>query len=416
MGKLVINGGAPLYGTVTVQGAKNAVLPLMAAAILTDEEVVIDNCPALTDVANMEKILNSLGAKTVRRENTLHIFPQVIDNYEIPSSLAKELRSSIFLLGSVLARTKKAKVSYPGGCDIGLRPIDIHLKSLRDLNVKIDEEHGYIYCNAEHIEGGTIQLDYPSVGATENVILASVFTKGKTVIHNVAREPEIVDLQNFINAMGGKVSGAGSSTIKVVGVSKLHGTRYRTMPDRIVAGTVLTAVATCGGEVRLNDVDPTHLSAILTKLSKTGCNFTLGSDMIVVSKKDRPFAVGNIDTQPYPGFPTDMQAQFLALATVSIGTTVITENIFETRFKHVPELIKMQADVTVKGRTAIVRGVPKLVGAEVYAQDLRGGAALVIAGLKAQGTTTVNNVRYIDRGYENIEHLFSSIGGDVKRV
>ncbi len=416
MNKLVINGGHPLYGSVTVQGAKNAVLPLMAAAILTEEEVVIDNCPSLTDVTNMEKILHSLGVSTERRGSALHINAAVVHNSEIPSNLAKELRSSIFLLGSVLARTKHAKVAYPGGCDIGLRPIDIHLKSLADLAVDIVEDHGYIYCNADNIRSGVIHLDYPSVGATENVMLASVFAKGKTVIHNAAREPEIVDLQHFINAMGGQVSGAGSSTIKIVGVDRLHGTRYTTMPDRIVAGTVLTAVSMCGGKVRLERVNPAHVSVILTKLAKTGCNFSINNDIIEISQSGRPTSVGNVDTQPYPGFPTDLQAQFLALATVSSGTTVITENIFETRFKHVPELIKMNANITVKGRTAIVRGVDKLIGTEVYAQDLRGGAALLIAALTAEGSTYINNVRYIDRGYENIEHLFSMIGGDVKRV
>ncbi len=417
MGKLVINGGRQLFGTVNVQGAKNAVLPLMAAAILTEDEVVIDNCPQLTDVDNMEKILNSLGAETTKEKGgTLHIFSNAIENYEIPSRLAKELRSSIFLLGSVLARTKKAKVAYPGGCDIGLRPIDIHLKGLKELNVRIEEEFGYIYCDASNIKSGIVTLDYPSVGATENVMLASVFTEGKTIINNAAREPEIVDLQNFINAMGGKVSGAGSSTIKVVGVDKLHGTRYRTMPDRIVAGTILLAVAMCGGDVRLAGVDCTHLTTTLSKLNKTGCILHSFGDIIEIIQKDRPLAVETIDTQPYPGFPTDLQAQMLSLSTVAKGTTLITENIFETRFKHVPELIKMKANITVKGRTAIVKGVNKLTGAEVYAHDLRGGAALVLAGLKARGITVVNNLQYIDRGYESIEHLFSKLGGDITRV
>lgn len=416
MDKLVINGGRKLFGTVRVQGAKNAVLPLMAAAVLTEENVIIGNCPNLSDVRNMSRILTSLGADTSYSDGVLSVNPKGVKSHEIPSKLAKELRSSIFLLGSVLGRMKEAKVAYPGGCDIGLRPIDIHIKGLKELNVKITEEYGYIYCDARNIKAGSVNLDYPSVGATENFMLAAALLDGVTLIHNAAREPEIVDLQNFLNSMGAEISGAGTGVIKVRGVGKLHGTNYRTMPDRIVAGTILCAVAACGGEVRLENADPEHLTALISKLKKSGCNISCKSDIINVSSDGRLKAVQNVDTQPYPGFPTDLQAQMTAILTLARGTSLVTENIFETRFKHVPELLKMGADITVKGRTAVISGVQELKGAEVAAEDLRGGAALVIAGLAAKGITVINNVQYIDRGYESIENLFGSIGGDITRL
>ena len=416
MDKLVINGGRKLFGTVRVQGAKNAVLPLMAAAVLTEDRVNIGNCPNLSDVRNMSRILTSLGAETSYADGELAVNPKGVKSHEIPSKLAKELRSSIFLLGSVLGRMKEAKVAYPGGCDIGLRPIDIHIKGLKELNVRITEEYGYIYCDAKNIKAGSVNLDYPSVGATENFMLAAALLDGITLIHNAAREPEIVDLQNFLNSMGAEISGAGTGVIKVRGVERLHGTDYQTMPDRIVAGTVLAAVAACGGEVRLEKADPEHLTALISKLRKTGCNISCKSDIINISSDGRLKAVQNVDTQPYPGFPTDLQAQMAAVLTLARGTSLVTENIFETRFKHVPELTKMGADITVKGRTAVISGVQELKGAEVAAEDLRGGAALVIAGLAAKGITVINNVQYIDRGYESIENLFGSIGGDITRL
>lgn len=416
MTKFVIKGGNRLYGTVNVRGAKNAVLPLMAASILTDGEIAIDNCPSLSDVDNMGKILNSLGVNCSKVGHVLTIDPSNVSSYSIPAELGKELRSSIFLLGSVLGRMKKARVSYPGGCDIGLRPIDIHLNCLRDLGVKIEEEHGYIFCDARDIHGGDVHMDYPSVGATENVILASVLTPGITTVYNPAREPEIVDLQNFLVSMGAKIKGAGSSVIRIEGVKRLSGTRYSTMPDRIVAGTIMSAVAMCGGDVTLTSVNSKHLKSLISKLKKTSCNIIEKSDIIRISQKSRPLSPIAIETQPYPGFPTDLQAEIMAVSAVADGTTLITENIFETRFKHVPELIKMKADIVVKGKTAIVRGVPRLIGAEVNAEDLRGGAALIIAGLSAEGTTVVNNIRYVDRGYEKIENLFRDLGGDIQRV
>lgn len=416
MDRLVINGGAPLTGTVTVQGAKNAVLPLMAGSILTDEKIIIHNCPRLQDVDSMERILRLLGVKTARSGHDVEIAADRILSHEIPSRLAKELRSSIFLLGSVLGRMKEAKVAYPGGCDIGLRPIDIHLKALRELNVRIVEKNGYIYCDARKMRGGIVHLDYPSVGATENVVLASVTVEGTTVINNAAREPEIVDLQNFLNSMGAKVSGAGGSRIIVTGVKKLHGTEYTTMPDRIQFGTILLAVAATGGEVLVKGGNLDDVGALIAKLDKNSCKIVQESGNILIRQDGRPAAINRLETQPYPGFPTDLQAPVTALQTLSVGTCVITETIFETRFKHVPELLKMGADITVSGRTAVVKGVERLNGAEVFAEDLRGGAALVIAGLAAKGTTVVGNINHIDRGYESIETLFRTLGGDITRV
>ncbi|HHU43168.1 MAG: UDP-N-acetylglucosamine 1-carboxyvinyltransferase [Bacillota bacterium] len=416
MAKLVINGGNRLYGCVEVQGAKNAILPLMAAAMLTDEKVVIKNVPNLIDVHNMSKILLALGADIDISSDRALISAANLKSSEIAHILAKELRSSIFLLGPVLGRLKQAKVAYPGGCDIGLRPIDIHLKALREMNVKIVERSGYIYCDASKMTPTELMLDYPSVGATENIILASATLKGKTTIMNAAREPEIVDLQNFLNTMGGNVKGAGTPFIEIEGVERLHGSEYRAMGDRIVAGTYAIAAAMCGGEIVLKGCKAEHIQSLLSKLSKTSCNIKHIGDNIEIAAKTKREAIEYIETQPYPGFPTDLQAPIIALQTISHGVSVITENIFENRYKHVCELLKMGANIRVKGRTAIVRGVERLSGAEVISQDLRGGAALVLAGLNAIGTTIISNVHHIDRGYEDIEKVLKRLGADIRRV
>lgn len=416
MAKLVINGGNRLYGCVEVQGAKNAILPLMAAAMLTDEKVVIKNVPNLIDVHNMSKILLALGADIDISSDRALISAANLKSSEIAHILAKELRSSIFLLGPVLGRLKQAKVAYPGGCDIGLRPIDIHLKALREMNVKIVERSGYIYCDASKMTPTELMLDYPSVGATENIILASATLKGKTTIMNAAREPEIVDLQNFLNTMGGNVKGAGTPFIEIEGVERLHGSEYRAMGDRIVAGTYAIAAAMCGGEIVLKGCKAEHIQSLLSKLSKTSCNIKHIGDNIEIAAKTKREAIEYIETQPYPGFPTDLQAPIIALQTISHGVSVITENIFENRYKHVCELLKMGANIRVKGRTAIVRGVERLSGAEVISQDLRGGAALVLAGLNAIGTTIISNVYHIDRGYEDIEKVLKRLGADIRRV
>lgn len=417
MAKYIINGGSRLNGSLKVQGAKNAVLPLFAAAILTDQKICIRNCPDLIDVDNMGKILTSLGADLERTDsNTVEITSENLISHEIPGRLAKELRSSIFLLGSILGRLKKAKVAFPGGCDIGNRPIDLHLKALSELNVRIVEKYGYIYCDATQMKSAPISLDYPSVGATENVMLLSALSSGVTTIYNAAREPEIEDLQNFLNAMGAKIEGAGTSTVKITGVRELKGVDYKTMPDRIAAGTYLIAAAMCGGEMELTEASPKHIQSLIFKLKKSGCNITVDDDKIVIKCDGRTKAFENIDTQPYPGFPTDLQAQVTSLAAVAEGTTVITENIFETRFKHVPELLKMGAQIKVKDRVAVVQGVEKLTGAELNAMDLRGGASLVLAGLNASETTVVNNIQHIERGYENFDAHLSALGADIIKV
>ncbi len=415
MDKYLIKGGKKLYGDYFTQGAKNAVLPLFAASILTKEKIVIDNCPELLDVHNMANILQSLGAKVARDGNLVEIDPAGADKAEIPCALAKELRSSIFLLGSILGRHKRARIAYPGGCDIGLRPIDIHLKGLEMLNVDIKEQNAYICCDASKMRGANVVLDYPSVGATENIMMAAVTAQGTTTINNAAREPEIFELQQFLNAMGAKIKGAGSSLITIQGVERLYGTKYKTMPDRIVAGTMLIATAMCGGCVTVTNCNSKHLQALISKLQQSSCKLSIFNDKIELTSKGKLFSVESIVTQPYPGFPTDLQAPIMAMQAISCGTSIITENIFETRFRHVPELIKMGAKIKVYGRSAFVKGSPKFVGANIVAEDLRGGACLVLAGLRAEGTTIISNISHIDRGYEDWERQLTALGADITR-
>lgn len=415
MSKLIIDGGEKLYGDVTVKGAKNSVLPLLAATLLTDDITVLHNCPRITDVQNMCKILVNLGCKITFENDVITVDSSGINNGEIPSCLAKELRSSLFLLGSLLTKIKCAKVAYPGGCDIGMRPIDIHLKALRELNVDIDEKYGFINCKGDKLIGADIILDLPSVGATENVMMAAVKAEGRTVIRNAAKEPEILDLQNFLNMMGARIRGAGSSCIVIDGVSKLHGAEYTPIPDRITAGTYILSCAMCGGEIVLHGACYEHIFSLISKLSKTACNIKRYNDKILVKSNGRLKSVDNIETMYYPGFPTDLQAQLMSLESIADGSCIVVENIFETRFKHVPELLKMGADITVKGRAALIKGVEKLRGTEVLAQDLRGGAALVMAGLSAEGKTVVSDIYHIDRGYESIEKTFSQLGAKIYR-
>ncbi len=415
MDKFVIEGGRPLYGEIEVQSAKNAVLPLLAAAVLTEERVAIHKCPRITDVLNMAQILCELGCKTKFEGDTLVIDGAQAANHEIPAALAKELRSSVFMLGSVVARFGKARIAYPGGCDIGLRPIDLHLNGLRRLGVSVTEDGGYIDCTCEEIEGAEVVLDCPSVGATENIMLASVTARGTTVIRNAAKEPEIVDLQNFLNCMGGKVAGAGTSTVIIEGVKKLHGAEYTPIPDRIEAGTFLIASAMCGGELTLHNADADNLASLLHKLREISCKITAKDDKIYI-KSGMRFSPKIIETSPYPGFPTDLQAPMCALACICEGSTVVVENLFETRFKHVPELIRMGADVTVRGRSAFIRGVKALHGADVFASDLRGGAALTLAAISAEGLSAVSDLSYIDRGYSDFEYKLRSVGARIRRV
>jgi UDP-N-acetylglucosamine 1-carboxyvinyltransferase len=409
-----IMGGKRLSGRVRLSGAKNAVLPILAAALLTDEPVVLKDCPRLKDVSNMLSILQTLGCTYQRREDEILVDASGAQGWEMPGELSKQLRSSIFMMGSILGRFRRATVTYPGGCEIGLRPIDLHLSGLRALGVRISEAHGMIYCDGSDMRGGEVQLDFPSVGATENVMMAAVLSKGQTVIHNAAREPEIEDLQNFINAMGGKVRGAGSSTIFIEGVSALHGAVYSPLPDRIVAGTLMAAAAATGGELELDNVHMGDLAAVSDKMRQAGCEIETRDNALTL-RAPRILRPVRISTQPFPGFPTDMQAQMMAMACLAQGTSVIVENVFENRFAQASQLRRMGADILIHDRTAVIHG-GRLTGASVASRDLRGGAALVIAALAAEGVSEVSNVEFIDRGYDALECTLSALGAQIQRL
>ena len=416
MDKYIIDGGEKLFGRIEAQSAKNTVLPLLAASVLTDEQVKIRGVPTIVDVENMIRILSELGCKIRRRSDCTVIDSSNAVSHEIPPRLTKELRSSVFMLGSVLTRFRKAKISYPGGCDIGLRPIDLHLSGLKRLGVEITEEGGYIECKADKLAGAEILLDFPSVGATENIILAAVKAQGVTVIRNAAKEPEIVDLQNFLNAMGANVRGAGGGTVVIEGVKRLHGVEYTPIGDRIEIGTYLIAAASCGGEIETTGVPPENIAALLHKLRENGCKIHTKNDKIVLRSDGDLRSVDLIETSPFPGFPTDMQAQYCALCATAKGTSLIVENLFETRYKYAAELKRMGADITVRGRTAVVRGIERLHGARVTAGDLRGGAALVVAALKAEGQSDVIDLSHIDRGYADFEYKLKKLGAKIHRV
>lgn len=416
MQKYMIWGGKPLRGEVRIEGAKNAILPIMAASLLVPGTTVLHDCPKLLDVQNMAAILESLGCKVRWQDDCIIIDALNANCYEVTDRLSRELRSSIFLLGSIIARFSQAHVSYPGGCDIGLRPIDLHLSGLRSLGVDISEEFGYIHAICPKIKGSEIYLDYPSVGATENIMMAAATAEGQTVIRNAAKEPEIKDLQGFINAMGGDVSGAGTSTIVINGREKLHSVEYTVVPDRIVTGTMMIACAITSGDLSIKNSCPEHVQVIISKLKESGCTVEVNNDIIRIKGPRRLTAVHNIETMPYPGFPTDLQAQMLALQTLSDGTSVMVENVFENRFKHAAELRKMGANITIKDRMAIIRGVPELYGADVLCHDLRGGAALVLAGLRAKGCTTVEGIHHIERGYHHLDESLGRLGADISAV
>lgn len=416
MEKYIINGGNKLYGSVEIQSAKNSVLPILAATVLADEKVEILNVPQISDVRNMVKILACLGCKAVYDGDKIIIDSSPADCFEIPSALARELRSSVFLLGAVISRFHSAKIAYPGGCDIGLRPVDLHLTGLKRLGVQISEKNGYIICKCDKLRGNEIMLDCPSVGATENIMLAAVKAEGTTIIKNAAREPEIEDLQNFLNRIGAKITGAGSGTIRIDGVKKLYGCEYKPIPDRIEAGTFLIGAAMCGGEIVAEGIYPENISSLIHKLTENGCKININNDKIILENHKTLTSVKSVETRPYPGFPTDLQAQYTALCCICNGHSIITENLFETRFKYVPELRKMGADVTVIDRNAFVRGVEKFKGATVVAYDLRGGAALVLAALAGEGNSEVLDISHIERGYGSFEYKLRKIGADIVRV
>lgn len=413
MSEILINGGKRLSGEIKIHGAKNAVLPILAATVMAEGIHTIHNCPCLSDVSVTCEILKGLGAKAERDKNTLIIDTSGPMESFIPEKLMRELRSSIIFLGAVLARKKEAKISSPGGCELGPRPIDLHIKALKELGADIKEEHGYLICSAKELKGDDIHLEIPSVGATENIMLAACAAEGVTTISNAAREPEIEDLANFLNSMGAHITGAGTSTIEIVGKKKLVPTEYKVMPDRIVAATYLCAAASTGGEITVRDVCTEHLSSILALLSDCGCIIDKRKDSVTLRAPSVLKSPKSIKTMPYPGFPTDAQSLFLAMLTKSEGTTIITETIFENRFKVAGELLRMGAKIRVDGRVALVEGRERLSGACVSAQDLRGGAALVIAALSADGMSRINSPEFIYRGYENLEENLKSLGADI---
>lgn len=416
MDKIIVKGGRKLSGELEISSAKNSYLPILAGSILCSGEVILHKYPKYDDVTNMIEILQNLGGKSKVQSQSLILDMNNISKFEIPRELASLTRSSIFSLGAILGRVKFAKVAYPGGCEIGARPIDLHIKGLEALNVKIVDRRGYLTCDGRELRGGNVHLDFPSVGATENVMMAGVLAKGKTKIFNAAKEPEIVDLQNFLNKAGAKIKGAGTSTIIIDGVEKLGSVEYTPLPDRIIAGTYIIGSVMCGGDITLTGVKTEHIQSLISKLDNNCCKITIKGDRIRVLSSGRLKSINKIETMPYPGFPTDLQPQIMALETISNGTSVIVENLFETRFKHVGELIKMGAKILTEGRSAVIKGVEKLYGAEVVATDLRGGAGLVLAGLVADGYTTISNVGQIKRGYESIEKDLSILGADIKKV
>lgn len=409
-------GGERIEGSVRVDAAKNAVLPILAASMLADGEVTLRGCPDIRDVHAMTGILEKLGCESAWHGGDLTLKNARLHNWEMPDDLFKQIRSSIFLLGPILGRLRRATVTYPGGCEIGLRPIDLHLKGLRALGVRIVDADGILYCDGRDMRAGDVYFDYPSVGATENVMMAAALLDGVTTLHNAAREPEIEDLERFINRMGGKVRGAGTQLIEVEGVKRLHGVAYTPIPDRIAAGTLLCAAAVTGGEIRLDNVRPADLVPIGAKLGEMGCRISEDGDAMVLEAPRRLNAFSRLQTQPHPGFPTDMQPQMLAVSCVAKGTSVIEENVFENRFTQVGSLTQMGANVRVSGRMAVVQGVEQLHGMRVAARDLRGGAALVLAGLCAHGETVVENAEFIDRGYACLEDTLCALGAKVERV
>ena len=414
--RFLINGGRTLHGKIKVDGAKNAFLPIMAASVLCDGQIQLDNYVALSDLDWMREILKTLNIQTEAWQNFLYIDTKNIENNKLSHELTQKVRASIFILGALLGRFRSAVIAYPGGCNIGTRPIDLHIKGFKALGARIIEKHGYIYCHGENLKAGNVFLDFPSVGATESLMMCACLLDGETTLKNVAKEPEIVDLQNFLNAMGAKVFGAGTDTITIVGVEKMHGAKFKVMPDRIVAGTYLLATAICGGDVLVDGAILSHNESLISFLKQTACQIETFNDKIRLKANKRLSSIDKIETLPFPFFPTDLQSQMMVLQSVSKGVCLLQENLFENRFGVVPELKKMGADIVVKNRTALIKGVEKIYGADVFATDLRAGASLVLAGMKAEGYTTVHNIGFIDRGYEKIEEKYKLLGVDIKRI
>lgn len=417
MDKLIITGGVSLNGEIRISGAKNAALPILAGTLLADEPVTLSNVPHLQDVTTTMKLLNQMGASLMIDERmNIQVDCQPINSFSAHYELVKTMRASILVLGPLLARYGRAQVSLPGGCAIGSRPVDIHLKGMAAMGARISVENGYILAAAnKRLRGANLVMDTITVTGTENLMMAATLAKGQTILKNAAREPEVRDLANFLNSLGANIQGAGSDTIVIDGVEQLTGGNYRVLPDRIEAGTYLIAAAMTQGKIRLKDVQPDILESIILKLREAGAQITVGEDWVELNMEGRPKAV-SVSTAPYPAFPTDMQAQLMALNTIAEGVGTVTENIFENRFMHVHELHRMGADITLQGNTAICKGVDNLIGAPVMATDLRASASLVLAGLVARGRTIVDRIYHIDRGYECIEEKLASLGAQIKRL
>jgi UDP-N-acetylglucosamine 1-carboxyvinyltransferase len=419
MDKLVIRGGEPLLGTVRVSGAKNAALPCMAAALLTDEPVILENIPQVRDIQTTRNLLTAMGADVElgygRAQHRTTIHCKNLTAPEASYELVKTMRSSTLVLGPLVARCGRARVSLPGGCAIGSRPIDMHIRGLEQLGAKITQDHGYVEASADRLIGTEIVFDKITVTGTEDMLMAATLAEGETILQNCAREPEVADLADLLTKMGAKIEGAGTPTIRVKGVSKLKGAKHRIIPDRIEAGTFLIAGAMTGGDLNIAGCDPAHLDALLSKLKEAGVKTKSTADSVRVMG-DNPFTACDMSTEEYPGFPTDMQAQFMALATQAEGASVITENIFENRFMHAQELVRMGANIKIEGRRAVVRGKTPLSAAAVLASDLRASASLVLAALVADGETIIDRVYHIDRGYEHIEEKLRAVGAQIKRI
>jgi UDP-N-acetylglucosamine 1-carboxyvinyltransferase len=419
MDKFVIRGGNPLLGTVRISGAKNAALPAMAAALLTEEPVILENIPQVHDIETTRKLLAAMGAEVElgygRAHHRTSLCCRNLNSPEASYELVKTMRASTLVLGPLLARCGRARVSLPGGCAIGARPIDLHIKGLERLGAKITQDHGYVEAQADRLRGAEVVFDKITVTGTEDLLMAATLAEGETILQNCAREPEVADLADLLNKMGARIEGAGTATIRVKGVDQLHGARHRIIPDRIEAGTFIIAAALTGGDLNVTSCDPHHLGALLQKLQEAGAKIACTDESVRILG-DGPFKASDLVTQEYPGFPTDMQAQYMALATQAEGSSVITENIFENRFMHALELVRMGANIKMEGRRAIVRGKTPLSAAAVLASDLRASASLVLAALVADGETIIDRVYHIDRGYEHIEEKLRAVGAQIRRI
>lgn len=413
MNEILIEGQRRLEGSLAVQGSKNSVLPVLAATLLHPGQSLLHGCPRISDVDTAVHILQNLGCSVSRDKNDLLVDASTLQKTDIPEELMREMRSSVIFLGAILARSGKAELSYPGGCELGPRPIDLHLTALRALGTDIEEHAGLLRCTAEHLSGREITLALPSVGATENALLAACGAEGETVIFNAAREPEIVDLQNYLRAIGCAVRGAGTSTITILGRQQTHDAAYTIMPDRIAAATYLSCAAAAGGEIELTHVQPRHISTVSAALHEAGCRITSEEDRMILSSTGQLRAIRPVRTAPYPGFPTDAQAILMAALLKSDGASVLVENIFENRYRHVDELRRMGAEISIADRVAVVSGTPRLHGARVRSTDLRGGAALIVAALSAEGRSIISDTHHIRRGYEDPVRDLRALGADI---